>query len=142
MRGTISLQNVDREEAYSEFDLRLLNTLAGTMSVALENARLFDETERLLNETEQRAGELAIINGMSQVLTQELDLQAMLDLVGDKLRAAIQTAEHRHRPVRQAIGPAQLGLRLQGRRAGLPRARPIDRLQPAAGPPGQILGLE
>jgi GAF domain-containing protein/CheY-like chemotaxis protein/anti-sigma regulatory factor (Ser/Thr protein kinase) len=91
VRGTISLQNVDREEAYDESDLRLLNTLAGTMSVALENARLFDETQRLLKETEERNAELAIINRVGQVLTQELDPRAMVDSVGDTLRAALQT---------------------------------------------------
>jgi GAF domain-containing protein/CheY-like chemotaxis protein len=91
VRGTISLQNVDREEAFGESDLRLLGTLAGTMSVALENARLFDETQRLLKETADRAAELAIINSISQVLAQELDLESLMDLVGDKLRAALQT---------------------------------------------------
>ncbi len=53
--GVISLQNIDREHAFSESDLNLLQTLANSMSVALENARLFDETQRLLKETEQRA---------------------------------------------------------------------------------------
>ena len=38
--------------------MRLLETLANSMSVALENARLFDETKRLLKETEQRNAEL------------------------------------------------------------------------------------
>ena len=47
-------------------DVRLLQTLASSMSVALENARLFDETQRLLKETEQRAAELAIINSVQQ----------------------------------------------------------------------------
>ncbi len=32
------------------------------MGVALENARLFDETKRLLTETDAAARELAIIN--------------------------------------------------------------------------------
>ena len=40
---------------FNESDVRLLATLANSMSVALENARLFDETQRLLKETEQRA---------------------------------------------------------------------------------------
>jgi GAF domain-containing protein len=44
----ISLQNLDREDAFSEQDVRLLSTLAASLSVALENARLFDETKRLL----------------------------------------------------------------------------------------------
>ena len=39
--GYVSLQNVDRERAFSDSDVRLLTTLANSMSVALENARLF-----------------------------------------------------------------------------------------------------
>ena len=48
------------------------------MGVALENARLFDETQRLLKETEQRAAELAIINSMQQGVAAELDFQAIV----------------------------------------------------------------
>ena len=48
--------------------MRLLTTLAASLSVALENARLFDETQRLLTETDQRAAELAIINSVQQGL--------------------------------------------------------------------------
>ena len=36
------------------------------MSVALESARLFDETNRLLKETEQRTAELAVINSVQE----------------------------------------------------------------------------
>src|SRR5581483_10454207 len=36
--GVISLQNVDREHAFGESDQQLLETLAGSLSVALENA--------------------------------------------------------------------------------------------------------
>jgi len=36
------------------------------MSVALESARLFDETTRLLKETEQRTGELSVINSVQE----------------------------------------------------------------------------
>ncbi len=50
----VSLQNIDRENAFSDSDITLLETLANSMSVALENARLFDEINRLLKETEQR----------------------------------------------------------------------------------------
>ena len=83
--GVISAQNVEREDAFDEGDLRLLTTLASSLSVALENARLFDETQRLLAETGQRAAELAIINTVQTGLAAELDMQAIYDLVGDKL---------------------------------------------------------
>ena len=83
--GVISLQNLDREDAFSEGDVRLLTTLAGSLSVALENVRLFDETKRLLTESNERAAELAIINSVQQGLAAQLDMQAMYDLVGDKI---------------------------------------------------------
>ncbi|HTK44818.1 MAG TPA: GAF domain-containing protein [Patescibacteria group bacterium] len=85
VKGTLSLQNVDREDAFSDGDVRLLSTLAGSLSVALDNARLFDETKRLLAETNERAAELAIINSVQQGLAEQLDMQAMYDLVGDKI---------------------------------------------------------
>ena len=86
VNGAISLQNVEREHAFSEADVRLLETLASSMSVALENARLFDETQRLLKITEDRAAELAIINSVSEGLVRELGFLAIIDLVGEKIR--------------------------------------------------------
>jgi PAS domain S-box-containing protein len=84
-KGVIALQNIDHENAFSDSDLRLLTTLASSMSVALENARLFDETNRLLDETRQRAAELSIINSVGQGLVKQLEFQAVIDLVGDKI---------------------------------------------------------
>ena len=85
VKGYISLQNIDRENAFTDDDTRLLTTLANSMSVSLENARLFDETNRLLAETRERATELAIINSVGEGLAQQLDFQAIIDLVGDKI---------------------------------------------------------
>src|SRR5437588_8388129 len=63
------------------------------MGVALENARLFDETQRLLKETEQRNAELAVINRIQEGMAAELDFQAIVDLVGDKLREVFKTGD-------------------------------------------------
>ena len=71
----------------------MLNTVAASMGVALENARLFDETQRLLKETEQRAAELAVINSIQEGVAAELDFSAIIDLVGDKLREVFRTGE-------------------------------------------------
>ncbi|HET7377321.1 MAG TPA: GAF domain-containing protein, partial [Anaerolineae bacterium] len=84
VRAVVSIQSY-RQSAFNESHVRLLTTLASSMSVALENARLFAETQRLLKETEQRAAELAIINSVQQGLASKLDMQAIYDLVGDKV---------------------------------------------------------
>ncbi len=84
--GYVSLQNIDEENAFSFSDVRLLSTLSNSMSVALENARLFDETTRLLKETEQRKAELAVINSVQEGLAKELDMQGIYDLVGDRVQ--------------------------------------------------------
>jgi GAF domain-containing protein/CheY-like chemotaxis protein len=91
--GTIVIENYERENAYGESDVRLLGTIAASLGTALENARLFDETQRLLKETEQRNAELAIINSIQQGLAAELDFQAIVDLVGDKLREVFSTPD-------------------------------------------------
>src|SRR6185312_6665994 len=84
--GTIVTENFERENAYGESEVRLLTTIAASLGTALENARLFDETQRLFKAEQQRAAELAIINSVQQGLASELDFQAIVDLVGDKLR--------------------------------------------------------
>lgn len=84
--GSISLQNVERENAFDEADVRLLNTLASSMSVALENARLFDETKRLLTETEKRANELSIVNRISKALASKLELDTLIHMAGEQMR--------------------------------------------------------
>jgi signal transduction histidine kinase/CheY-like chemotaxis protein/tetratricopeptide (TPR) repeat protein/putative methionine-R-sulfoxide reductase with GAF domain len=89
--GTVTMENHEREHAFGESELRLLGTIAASLGVALENARLFDETQRLLKETEQRNAELAVINSIQQGMAAELDYDAIVDLVGDQLRAVLDT---------------------------------------------------
>jgi signal transduction histidine kinase/CheY-like chemotaxis protein len=86
VKGSVSLQNVDRENAFSDSDLRLLTTLTNSMSVALENARLFDETNHLLAQAKQRASELATVNNISKALASKLNPTDLIQLVGDQLR--------------------------------------------------------
>src|SRR4029077_12798406 len=62
--GVVSLQNVDREHAFAEADQQLLTTVAGSLSVALENARL-------VQETRQRVSELATVNCVGQALSSQ-----------------------------------------------------------------------
>ena len=84
--GVISVQSTQQEERFGEADLRLLTTVAASIGVAIQNARLFDETKRLLGETQQRATELATINSISQALVSEVEFGSLIQLVGEKLR--------------------------------------------------------
>ena len=93
LMGLIGIGNYETEDAFNESSVRLVQTVVAAMSVALENARLFDETQRLLKETEQRAAELAVINSIQEGVAAELDFQNIVDLVGDKLREVLQTGE-------------------------------------------------
>src|SRR5262249_18691668 len=77
--GVISVQNLDREHAFTLSDQRLLVTLAGSVSVALENARLVDETR-------QRVAELGTVNSVGQAVATQLDLAELIELVGDRIR--------------------------------------------------------
>ena len=50
MLGFMSVENMDREHAFGDTDARLLSTVAASMGVALENARLFaDERQQRLD---------------------------------------------------------------------------------------------
>ncbi len=72
--------------AFDEKKIKLLQTFADQATIAIENVRLFNETQSLLRETEQRAQELGIINSVQEGLASKLDVQAIYDLVGDKIR--------------------------------------------------------
>ncbi len=85
LRGMISLQNNNHENAFTESDARLLETISNSMSLTLENARLLDEMQRLFKDEQARVSELAIINSIQEGLVSNLDLQAVIKLVGSKI---------------------------------------------------------
>ena len=91
--GMIVIENHAREYAFGDAELHVLTTIGATMGQALENARLFDETQRLLKETERRSAELAVINTIQQGMAGSLDFQAIVDLVGDKLREVFRSQD-------------------------------------------------
>ena len=82
--GVVSVQSY-QQHAFNEGHVRLLETLASNMGVAIANARLFDETQRLLKVTEARNAELAFVNGIQEVLASGLEMQSIYDTIGDKI---------------------------------------------------------
>ena len=66
--GVLALESHRRSTPSTRATERLLGTLATSMGAALENARLFDETKRLLADADERAAELAVINEIGEAL--------------------------------------------------------------------------
>ena len=81
--GRISLQNLDREHAFTEADARLLNTLAASLSVALENVRLFDEAQR-------RGSEMAALAELGREVGGLLELDAVIRRIGERAKDLLQ----------------------------------------------------
>jgi len=78
--GTIS---VDSERLFSEGHLRLLETIAGQVANAIENARLFAE--------ESQSRELAErLQASAQVLNESLELEVVLPAILDGIRSVIE----------------------------------------------------
>ena len=81
VKGIVSLQNLDQENAFSQSDINLLTTLTNSMSQSLENARLFSETQRLLNLLE---GEMEIARRTQQnILPKRLPSYPGYDWIAD-----------------------------------------------------------
>jgi hypothetical protein len=121
--GLISLEDHERENAFGDAQVRLLSTVAASMGVALENARLFDETQ-------QRNAELAVINSIQQGIASKLDFQGIIELVGDKLREVFHAGNLAIRWWDEEAGTTdwlytyELGKRLHHGKRPLPKGGP------------------
>lgn len=75
--GAMSVQSYS-SNAYDDGDVTLLSGIANHVALALENARLFAQTQ-------ERATELATINEMSRIASSQLSLSSLIQSVGDQL---------------------------------------------------------
>ena len=71
--------HVDQPYRFEAGEVELARTIANQVSVALQNARLFAETERLVAETEQRSTELTSLFELGVNLTQVLDQSRLIE---------------------------------------------------------------
>jgi signal transduction histidine kinase len=77
--GVLVVQSYTEDIRYQEKDKELLIFVAQHIATALERVRLLDETRARLSE-------LSLVNDVGRALARQLDLQAIVDLVGDKIR--------------------------------------------------------
>jgi len=90
--GVITLQNMQRENAFTEADMRLLMTMGESMWVAIENARLFENIEQRVAERThqlaQRLEQIDLINRVGRHATLLRDLDALLPTIATSIRIA------------------------------------------------------
>lgn len=79
--GALSVQSV-REAAFADTDIAVLQTMVDQVATALANARLFNQTQRALFETEEQARRLALLNETSSDLSRALDVNEVYQIVG------------------------------------------------------------
>jgi GAF domain-containing protein len=78
--GVLALQSYRDDIAYTQDDEQLLTFVGRHIAVALERAHAAAEIR-------QRNAELAIVNEVSQALGRQLDLEAITELVGERIHA-------------------------------------------------------
>jgi signal transduction histidine kinase/CheY-like chemotaxis protein/HAMP domain-containing protein/HPt (histidine-containing phosphotransfer) domain-containing protein len=77
--GAIGVADADTERQFRPADVHLLNLFAQQAAIAIENARLFSETER-------RVEELATLTDIGQALSSALRVDEVLQLVYEQTR--------------------------------------------------------
>ena len=75
VRGLVQLGDMAREQAFQASDVRLLETLAASLSVALDNARLFEETQQALERQTATSEILKVIASTPD------DVQPVFDVI-------------------------------------------------------------
>ncbi|MGI8968620.1 MAG: response regulator, partial [Chloroflexota bacterium] len=77
--GVISMQDTERENAFDQSDVRLLTTIAANVAVAIQNARLYAETQR-------RASEMAALAEVGRDISATLDLHGVLERIAARAK--------------------------------------------------------
>ncbi len=79
LTGAISVESFEREDAFGEAEISLLSTIASSMAVALENARLLEATQR-------REREAAALAEVGRDLSSSLDLATVMNRIAGHAR--------------------------------------------------------
>lgn len=77
--GTIGLEDFDPGREWNQDELSIVREVSDNVALALDNARLYNESQR-------RVSELDALNSMSQAVTTELELQSLLNVIGEQLQ--------------------------------------------------------
>jgi GAF domain-containing protein len=78
--GTIVVQSYTTPRLYSEHDRELLSAIASQATIAIQNARSFENATNARREAEERLRETAALQQLSQSLARTLQVSEILDI--------------------------------------------------------------
>ncbi len=120
--GAIALEKAEADY-YSADQVRAATTFASQAAISLENARLFEESERRAGELDQRSRRLAMLNRFSFDLGGALDLDTVLEVTARQLQDALG-AEWVSAVLLGSKGELNLSMELPGGVGALPLTLP------------------
>lgn len=86
--GVLAVQNMEREEAFGDLEVRLMSTIAPSVGVAIQNARLFAQTQEALAESRQRARREELTNRIAGRIRAAVSVEEALRIAAEELRQA------------------------------------------------------
>ncbi len=75
--GAMALDQVEEHRRFTEAQVDLATAIASQAAVAIENARLYEETRRLFKSEQKRASQLAVVNRVARQIASILDLDQL-----------------------------------------------------------------
>ncbi|MCC6147462.1 MAG: GAF domain-containing protein [Anaerolineaceae bacterium] len=88
LMGVLALEKLEAK-FYTNEHIQLAATFAGQAAISLENARLFEESNRRTAELDQRSQRLALLNRFSSAVGSTLDVDQVLKLAVQQLQQAL-----------------------------------------------------
>ncbi len=137
--GVIALEKTEAHFFSLEL-IQLVATFASQAAVALENARLYEDSQRRAAELDQRSQRLALLNRLSAGLSQSLDEEQLLRLTAEELQRALSATrisvvsfDRFNAPILRVSIPPSTDHRSKAAAMSVPNAPIFERLRESQG---------
>ncbi|MEA3341369.1 MAG: GAF domain-containing protein, partial [Chloroflexota bacterium] len=89
--GTIGFDATEAPRHFTEGEIRLSQILAGRAAIAIENARLFEETQKHVACLEKKTRDLELVHQVSQTVSSSLNLTHILETTVEQMVTVFET---------------------------------------------------
>ena len=102
--GAIAIQDTEHEGRFGEAEERLLQTIAPSIGIAIQNARLFEQAQATLAETRRRAQREQLLNAIAGKIRSAVSVDDVLHIAAAELKQATRATRAVAR-----LGPPAIG---------------------------------